>query len=211
MDKIVVYTANFGWYDKPREPVYHEGVRYIYFTDTKHESNVWEVVLSDITAKPIRAARKRKILSHKFVGDASYTIWLDANIRLLADPITLCETYLEHSDMALFGHPYRDCVYDEADVCISLGKGDLSIIESQVEHYESVGIPHHVGIMETGFILRRHTPQIAEFNEVWWDEVDEWSTRDQISFPVACHKTGMEYEVIPGNVRRWDAVDYAWH
>ena len=47
-----------------------------------------------------------------------------------------------------------------------------------------------------GFIIRKQTPKIKEFNETWWKEVKNYSYRDQISSSYAIYKSKLNYSII---------------
>jgi hypothetical protein len=62
--------------------------------------------------------------------------------------------------------------------------------------YYSRGFPKDWGLCECGFILRRHTPEVKRFNEIWWSEYCKHSSRDQLSMPVALNASGVDLNVI---------------
>src|SRR5690606_11150176 len=99
-------------------------------------------------------------------------------------------------DIAVFKHPQRDCLYDEATVCALRRLDDPETIIEQVKTYEDRGFSKHKGLCECGIILRRHTPRVERFNEVWWSEYSRHSRRDQISFMYAADKVGLRVNQI---------------
>ena len=52
-------------------------------------------------------------------------------------------------------------------------------------------------------ILRRHSERVARFNQLWWDEIERGSQRDQISFPYAVAKAGVRVGYFPGSLHAW--------
>src|SRR6185503_6279775 len=70
------------------------------------------------------------------------------------------------------------------------------IIIEQATTYENAGFGKNKGLCECGFILRRHTTKVKEFNNNWFGEYTRHSVRDQISFPVAVDNTGIRVNVI---------------
>ncbi len=68
-----------------------------------------------------------------------------------------------------------------------------------------------VGLWAGGLIIRRHTPAVAAFNEVWWDFFKRGSTRDQLALPMAVAKTGMKIETIAGIVTDNPIMGFHWH
>ena len=199
---ITIYTAIFGDYDILRDPQnYNKGCRYLCFTDNEQKSDVWETVVQQrLMPTAVLDARLRKILSHEFV-DTKYSIWLDGNLQLLADPVEVVAKYLVNYDMALFAHCERDCVYQEAATNIFMRKAPVEDINRQISRYRAEGYPEHNGLVETSILIRRHRPEVVAFNSLWWAEILRGTWRDQISFDVICWRTGMQYEAIGGNFR----------
>lgn len=142
-----------------------------------------------------RNSRIQKIMPHLYMT-CEYSLYIDGNIRLLKTPEELIETYLKEYDIALFKHPTRDCLYNEALVCAKMGLDDPETIIEQVKDYELTGYGKHKGLCECGIILRRHTPQVQALNERWWAHYCRYSRRDQISFMKAVDEVGIPIKII---------------
>lgn len=203
--RVVVYTAIFGGYDILRDPKWpYRNVHYRCFTEEGgHTTEVWNVIVQPLNSRTnARAARYRKIMAHAFVPDADYSLWIDSNIQLVrADVLGLCEELLAEHDIAVFEHPERDCVHQEARANIILRKEFPQRINRQVNRYRLEGYPEHHGMVETGVLFRRHNKRTREFNEAWWQEIVRETHRDQLSFNYVCWKLGIGYRAIPGNAR----------
>ena len=92
-------------------------MKYVAFTDEKSEE--WETRKPcDKFVKPVMNAKIHKVLTHKYV-DTPYIVWIDGSITLKQDPHELIKLLVD-KDCAFFKHPGRDCVYSEADACVSL-------------------------------------------------------------------------------------------
>jgi len=52
----------------------------------------------------------------------------------------------------------------------------------------------------TKCVIRRHTPWIARLNIRWWEEIERYSERDQLSLPFVCWELGFKWKIIPGYV-----------
>lgn len=197
-----LYSAIFGMYDQIDTPrLVSRDVEYIMFTDRDCSIYPWRIIPQTLNGlTPTRAARKRKILSHLYV-DTEYSVWVDGNIDLLVSPKLMCGTYLKKTDIAMFGHPHRRTIYEEAQECLRpIAVRDKPIlINTQVQRYQKEGFSGET-LMSTGVLLRRHTPQIVEFNEMWWEELRNNSHRDQLSFPYVAWKMGLKIMRIPGNI-----------
>jgi len=161
---------------------------------------------------PVHQAKVFKVLSHQFIEDADYSIWLDGNIKLLIDPDFLVQEWLWGYDIAVWKHFGRDCIYDEASEIERLWKGKIPLVREQVEHYRKQGHPEHWGLAECNVIVRKHTDAVKRFNDAWWSEICRWSWRDQLSFPyVARTNPSVRVNYVHGNPRDHRYFKYRDH
>lgn len=180
---ITVYTSVIGGFDKLIEDQNTQGANFIAYSE--QTSDTWEIVKPyDKFKDDRRNSRIAKIMPHMFIN-TKYSIYIDGNIKLKVPAQQLIDEYLKDKDIAVFRHMGRDCVYQEAEACVALGKGSLEDISKQVTAYAKTGRPYHAGLCECGVIIRRHTPEIEAMNEKWWAHYCKYSERDQISFPIA--------------------------
>jgi hypothetical protein len=206
MTKIVVYTALFG----PIDQLWTAGTqntRHIAFTDRKRDeidlrtgrkvSDNWEQVVVEPGWDNRRSARHFKTLPQYYAPDADVWVWVDANVRLTISPQELVDTYL-HQDFATFKHPDRDCLFVEAAFCAQAKKDRSEVLDRQTAKYERESMPRYWGLAETRIVIRRNTPEVRELNVAWWNEIEEFSLRDQVSLPYVFWKRGLTWEVIPG-------------
>lgn len=150
----------------------------------------------------VRQAKEPKIIPHKYLynnQDIAYSLWMDGNCRLKVPMRVLIDKYLKDSDIAFFPHPTRDCIYSEANMCRKLILDDVFTMEYQMAKYLKEGYPENNGLIDGSVILRRHTPQIAELNNLWWKEILNGSRRDQLSFNYAAWKLKIKYSEITGH------------
>jgi hypothetical protein len=77
-------------------------------------------------------------------------------------------------------------VSDEARLALGRVNDPFEIekLKEQRIHYNVTGKSQ---LRVYGFqpLVRRHSKEMAKFNEAWWAEMCRWSYRDQVSFPVA--------------------------
>ena len=163
MRSVKVYTANIGEKDIPRDDIEC-------FSSYSHFKN------------PARNAKIYKVLPHLYM-ETDYSIWIDASIKLLISPEEIID--MMESDVMVFKHPTRDCIYDEAIECIKCELDHISTISNQACEYRKKGHKKNSGLAMCGFIARKHTEEVARMNERWWAEICRHSVRDQISFPIA--------------------------
>lgn len=190
---MIVYTANFGGKDVFKEPeVMVDGVRYVYYTDQDFKSDKWEVhKMGAAQGDSTLISRWYKMHSHKlFPGET--TLWMDANLISIKDPTDLvwCKNLLVEE------HLFRVDAYEEAGYCIRKKRGIKEDILRQVEAYRKVGYPQGYGLFTTRVLVRKPTELMTTFNNLWWDEIKTYSTRDQISFPFLLDAFKMPFDTI---------------
>uniref|UniRef100_M8BIG5 TOD1/MUCI70 glycosyltransferase-like domain-containing protein n=1 Tax=Aegilops tauschii TaxID=37682 RepID=M8BIG5_AEGTA len=123
-----------------------------------------------------------------------FSIWLDSKLRLQTDPILILEYFLwRHGyEYAISNHYDRHCVWEEVAQNKKLNKFNHTIIDQQFEFYQADGLtrfnssdPHKLlpsYVPEGSFIVREHTPMSNLFSCLWFNEVDRFTPRDQLSF-----------------------------
>ena len=196
---LVVYTAIFGDFsDRLYAPqVVDPGIRYLAFVDTDepHTHNGWQCVPPSFRhADPRRQARQHKLLPHLLFPGVRHSIWIDGCFTPCGDFRDLVRMYLSSNvHICTFKHCERNCVYQELEACLRLRKDRPGLMRRQIDRYRQEGYPHNNGLAETGVMLRAHTPEVKEFNELWWDELSRGSVRDQLSFNYSTWRLGMHY------------------
>jgi hypothetical protein len=200
---IVVVTAAFGGGLELLEPGFvAPDVQYVAYTDDPElRSRWWQVKLvpPDLRATPRLQAKRYKVLTHELFPYAEQSLWVDSTFSLAVDPRYLVDASLKNTDVALFSHPWRDCIYDEAAACFADGLDLPERIHGQMERYRAEAYPARNGLAACGILLRRHTPAIAELNRTWWAEIVRHSVRDQLSFDYVCWRLGVRYRTLAGD------------
>lgn len=204
MPKIVCFKARFCdaadvQYDALHPPEDRDpACDYVIFENVPEETERagWRV-LPQVFDDPDyrRRARHHKALAHVLFPDAEWSLWLDGVYQPLVAPSELIRRYGEDADMVAHPHPRRQCLYREG---IKVERKDRpGVIKAQLARYERAGMPHNAGLHATGAILRRHSERMAKFNSLWWQEIDQGSIRDQVSFDYVRWR-------IPVRMRNWD-------
>jgi hypothetical protein len=213
---VVLYTALFGSRDNSIHPDWEKvGYPIIYFSPqpvTSPPSAVWRQS-PEWCDDPNRAAKVFKLLPHLFLPDYPRSVWFDANIEPHPEGISawiggdgLSSTF------GLFTHPERDCIYEEGQVCIALGRDSPNIIQEQLSAYRAQEYPAHSGLFAGGFLVRAHLdPKVRAINCAWWDEVRRFSKRDQLSLPVVLSRHELVPQIIPGSYWQNGLFRYAAH
>lgn len=199
---IAVVTSLFGGGLELVDPDYAAAAaQFVAFTDDPAIASRWwsvKVVPRDLATTPRRQAKRYKVLAHESFPHAEYALWIDSDVSLAVDPRYLVERYLSDSDVALFPHPWRDCIYDEAEVCAAQRLDAPERIRRQIERYRREGYPPHSGLHACRIVLRRQTARVRALNEAWWEEIERGSVRDQLSFDYVCWRLGIRPRVLPG-------------
>jgi len=204
MADVTVYSAVFGNYDTLRPARYPS----LCFTDGRIKPVPgWEYRIIFSGENPKQSNRHCKIMVHEHL-DTEYSIYHDGNIEMLIDPQVAIKKWLKDTDIAVFAHPDRNCVYDEAVACIKLGKSQPATTNAQIARYRADGYSAHNGLAACWVLIRRHTEAIKRFNQTWWEEYTRGAKRDQLSFNYVCWKLGMRYGVIPGNLFKGTSKDF---
>ena len=205
---IVVYTAIIGGIkDMPHRPACshapHDPVRFVCFSNRFDQADGWEVrkpVWQD--ADPRRTARWHKTHPEELFPDACYSLWHDGTHQLTVDPRRLLvDRYLPESspaEFASFKHSLRSTVQEELKACIWMRKDDETVMRRQVLRYQQEGI-NCSGLFETSVVLRKHTPTVRTFDELWWNQIKNGSVRDQLSVNYAANRTDLRTAFLTGD------------
>jgi hypothetical protein len=212
---IAVYTSIMGGKDELLEPaVVENGVDYVCFTDdAKITSNVYDVRhIIHQTSCPNLAAKEYKFFPHRFLPHHRITVWIDGSHTPVKPIVPLAHSALHTETIALFAHPERDCLFDEAEACIAAGREDPDKLKQQVDVYKKAGMPKHHGLARGGIIFRRKVSALNKTMQLWWDHAVEYSRRDQISFPFVAWKTGLNYELLGSKIyeEHFDMKHHLW-
>jgi hypothetical protein len=199
---IVLFSSLFG----EREPLNPDcfggfrADRTVLVTDRPREvpDGVEVLIDPEPAGDPVRASRRAKLMPHRFFPDAAWTIYLDNKSRLLRAPRDILGPLSARADANFFAYPHfrRDCVYQEIRTVLENGLDDPRIVRERWRTYRREGMPRHAGLIEGHFIVRRRAPEVERFGEQWFDQVQRFSRRDQLSFPYLVWKTGFRYGFI---------------
>lgn len=204
MNKLVVYSCLAGDIDDPQtllrsQLIPDPRVSYVLFTDypPAHRglNGCWNVLpLPWKHPNPRRAARFAKLHPQLLFPQAEASLWLDAAFQILpqAPVFEIVSEWLSSALVAAMKHPYRQCLYQERAQCQYLHKDDPQRMQRQIDRYIAAGYPPYYGLAQTGVLARQHTEKVRQVNERWWEELSQYSLRDQLSFnyvlwSVPCH------------------------
>lgn len=208
---VAIYTAVCGRYDDLKTHPDIPDVDFIAFTDDPElESRDWSVRAVKTAGHPRDQAKLFKLYPHACLPEYDFTIWVDGSHEILTDRFALdAIAAIDETGIALYEHPWRTCIYDEAKASLELLKYHGLPIEEQVASYRAEGHPEEWGLFATGTIARHRSPQVAVLMEAWAAELDRWTYQDQLSLPVVCRRLGVRPATFPvhqvyGNT--WTAI-----
>ncbi|OIW12597.1 hypothetical protein TanjilG_04761 [Lupinus angustifolius] len=147
-----------------------------------------------------RVGKIPKLLPHRLFPFARYSIWLDSKLRLQLDPLHILEYFLWRKgyEFAISNHYDRHCVWEEVAQNKKLNKYNHTVIDQQFAFYQADGLkrfnasdPNKLlssNVPEGSFIIRAHTPMSNLFSCLWFNEVDRFTPRDQLSFAYTYQK-----------------------
>jgi hypothetical protein len=206
--RTVVYSTLFGYYEPLQEIAIsrHSAADFLLFTDVPGlKSATWEVVHQGrLSADPARDARRLKILAHEYVADYDVSIYHDARICLKAPLAVLLAEFLpeQHCGFGCVKHPDRDCIYEEAEIIASTQMDAPEKVHRQMARYRDEGYPAHNGLIAGGFLVRRHNdPRVVTAMKAWWQEVEDGSYRDQLSFNYIAWKLNFVFNALNCDLR----------
>lgn len=203
-ERMVIYTAIAGDYDNLREPSYVDPYcDYICYTDNYNlKSKIWEIrPLPDWNGDFNRSAKQVKILPHKFLPEYQWSIWVDGAFEIQGNLRALLNTYALNSYFLSFMHYRRNSVYKEAEILAKAGFDDKNLIAKQIIKYKAEGYPDCNELIAGGVLFRKHQEDaVFRLMEAWWNEIEEYSRRDQISFNYCAWKKRMIFDMIDENI-----------
>lgn len=202
--KIAVLTSSIGAIAPAEVNVKHDTADYFAFVDTElREDTMWSPLSvskfsCDVKYGNRRNAKVYKVLPHLFAPGYDYYIWIDSTHAVMEEPTKIVETYLKDSDIALFNHPERDCVYKEAELIKQVAFDYPELVDSQMSFYQTHSYPKNNGLYELPCRIQRNTPQIQALMLTWWELICKYSSRDQLSLPFALYVHGITPSIMPG-------------
>lgn len=215
--RIVIYTCLVGGYEDLEEPLYNPpNIDYIAYTDFEISKNsLWKKVNIDSISKIRNLDNQRKnryikLHPHELFKDYKYSIYIDANIKIMGNLSKYVRCIGDNVPIAVNWHPTRDCIFSEGEACCLEKRDKPELIKRQLEYYKKKGMPKEFGLIEGGMLIREHNNiNCISLMNAWWKELCRWSRRDQLSFPFVLWKMGYSMHdigFISENIRYIDEI-----
>lgn len=162
--------------------------------DYKMKVGLWRIIV--VRNIPYSDSRRNgkvpKLLLHRLFPNVRYSIWIDGKLQLVVDPYQVLERFLwrHNATFAISKHYRRFDVFVEAEANKAAGKYDNASIDYQIDFYRNEGLtpyseaklPIISDVPEGCVIIREHIPITNLFTCLWFNEVDRFTSRDQLSF-----------------------------
>ncbi|KAK7324575.1 hypothetical protein VNO77_28249 [Canavalia gladiata] len=163
--------------------------------DHRRRVGLWRIIV--VHNVPYADARRNgkvpKLLLHRIFPNVRYSIWIDGKLKLVVDPFQILERFLwrPNATFAISRHYRRFDVFVEAEANKAAGKYKNASIDRQIQfyqyhdgltHYSKKKLPITSDVPEGCVIIREHIPITNLFTCLWFNEVDRFTSRDQLSF-----------------------------
>ncbi|KAH7692345.1 hypothetical protein IHE45_01G060800 [Dioscorea alata] len=149
--------------------------------------------------EPRRNGKVPKILTHRLFPQAWYSIWIDGKMELIVDPLLILERYLwrgKHT-FAVACHKHHRSIYEEADAIKRRKRYARPLIDLHMKIYRYEGMEPWSpkkgtisDVPEGAVLIREHTTMTNLFSCLWFNEVNLFTPRDQLSFGYVVYRLG---------------------
>ena len=195
--QISVYTCIVGGYDELKEPVsLSPDCDYYVISDKKPgEGSAFRFMNSGewIPASIEDNTRKNrycKLNPHILFPQYRYSIYFDGNIRLKANITEKIAALPKTRIVAAANNPIKN-VYMEAMRAAEHFRDKKELFLEQTEKYWLEGMPDNFGSVTCSVLIREHNhPVCQKIMKEWWEQVDRYTKKDQVSFPYILWKNG---------------------
>ncbi|OWM83973.1 hypothetical protein CDL15_Pgr004404 [Punica granatum] len=166
---------------------------------------IWRLILLKHSPydEPRRNGKVPKILTHRLFPQTQYSIWIDGKMELIVDPLLILERYLWRGKrtFAIAQHKHHRSIYEEADANKRRKRYARPLIDLHMKIYKYEGMEpwnarksYPSDVPEGAFIIREHTPINNLFSCLWFNEVNLFTPRDQLSFGYVVYRLGGSFK-----------------
>lgn len=230
MGKIVVYTAIFGDFDilkaQPKQTIDCE---FVCFTDNPkiyceaEATRQFNIILCPTENRHPRIEAKRyrthpsEVFGRLYPDKFDFFVYMDWSARLKSEHAIadLMKEFDDTSDLLVFKHPERDCIFDEAEFTANAKMKKYFWLEKkmldQVAYYKKQGMPEMYWLSATWLIVSKNNKKSAQFLSDWRNECIKWTYQDQLSFDYLVRKNTINCQRIKDkNLRNNDLIDFLY-
>ena len=207
--KKVVFSVLLGEYDLISQFNLQKDFDFYLFTDDqsgRYNHTNWTILpipeeVKELNVSRVKKQRFIKLHPHLYFKDYDLSIYIDANFKIIDDLNNFLIRILSPNyNVYTFEHPERNTIYNETFEVVNLEKEKESIANAIRERYKKENFPDKNGLIESCLIIRKHNEKdsIYMMNK-WYDEIKNYSHRDQLSFNYILWKTGLKIKYIVKN------------
>lgn len=207
--KILVVSANLGGFDKPQEHAKQSiDCDFYVYTDENFPPR-------HCSMNPRLQARIPKMTAWQQTMSPGYDfyLWVDSSCRLAhKDSVKWFLEKLGDKDMAVFKHPHRKTVQEEADYLEERLAKKCPYITPRYENeriYDQLASVDPLAELyaSTAFIYKNDTPA-RDALTIWWTHTSLYHSIDQLSLPQAIEHSRATFNVIPDNYLKCKYLEY---
>src|SRR3989344_1316751 len=150
-----------------------------------------------------KLARYVKTHPHTLLPPHEVNVWIDGTVEVKVNDNfrNFCK-FDNGIVLRCANHDKRTCTYQEIKTCKAMRLDpDITNFDEQQLFYEKEHFPWNWGMLLTRVIARKNCPDTHQFNEVWWEQIERFSVRDQCSVMYALYKTKIIFDAIPSRQR----------
>lgn len=178
---MIIYTCLIGDIDELQDPDVIEDHEYICFSDIPRKTNVWRVesLVRKFDSARLTSRYHKVMVASLFKQD---TLWQDGKVKNISNV-----DFISNQQLCLAKHPDRNCIYQESQAVINIGKAPAITVDKLINQYRSENYPELNGLYETSVLFRKNCDENITLNELWWEEINK-CIRDQLSLPYVLWK-----------------------
>ena len=200
--KKVVYSVIIGKYDYILTFKKQEGYSYYLFADQNYKNTNWTIIpISKIIEKTniskIKMTRYFKLFPNLFFKDYDLSIYIDASFIAKGNlNELLIKTLNPTFDIYFLQHPRRNKILQEFSAVLRNKRDTKKIVNIVKKRYIKEKFPDNLGLTENCIIIRRHNnKKVIKLMKIWWNEIKNYSYRDQLSLNYAIWKLNSNLKI----------------
>ena len=135
---------------------------------------------------------------HLFFEKYELSIYIDTTYMILGDINDFLNRFLTPDfNIYVIEHCERNCIYSEIKAVIECHKENRNISLSIGKLYKKYNYPKKNGLSDNSLIIRRHNKKDCIYlMERWWEQINIFSKRDQLSFNYIVWKTATKIKYL---------------
>ncbi len=207
--KIAIYTCiPDNEYDDLINPkIINPNIDYICFTNNTYNKVInWKLINipeNICHLSSIKINRYIKLLPHKLpeLNNYDYTIYIDANVIIINNFQKIIDIISSNNkSLYLQMHEKRYNIYEEACRVIETKKDNPFNVAKLMNLISNDKFPDNLGLSHNNILIRKNYDNtLNELMEFWWNLVNNYSHRDQLS---------LMYSIWKCNFNNYQLIDY---